>query len=159
MLNTSNKSVVILVCIGLLVAFASGRWSAPDKIKTVVQTVTVEKKTDEKKTDTSDHKRYTTIETTKPDGTKTKTTTITDDRDIKSIDQSTDNTSTTQTKSKEVDKSSSKFTALFLAGLNITSPGIPIYGVSVSRNLLGPIVVGVFGMTNKTAGLSIGLTF
>jgi hypothetical protein len=157
--NMNGRDLAILASIGMLVAFAAGRWTGPEKIKTVVQTVTVEKKTDDQTKKEQDHKKYTVVETTTPNGTKTKTTTITDDRGVTSTDKSTDNTDTTQTKSKEVDKSSSKLTLQVLAGLNITAPGTPTYGLSVSRNLLGPIVVGVFGMTNHTAGFSIGLTF
>lgn len=155
----SNKTIAILSIVALLTSFAVGRWSAPDKIKTVVQTVTIEKKTDDKTQNEQDHKRYVTVETVAPNGTKIKTTTITDDKGIISSDKSTDNTDLTQTKSKEVDKSSSKITMQFLGGLQITAPGVPIYGVSVSRPILGPITVGFFGMSNKVGGLSIGLTF
>jgi hypothetical protein len=157
--DTTDKRLVLFVCLGLLLAFAAGRWTGPEKIKTVVQTVTVEKKTDDQTKKEQDHKKYTTVEVVSPDGTKTRTTTITDDRGITSTDKSTDNTDITQTKSKEVDKSSSKLTMQFLAGMAITAPGVPIYGLSVSRNILGPVVVGVFGLTNKTGGFSIGLSF
>lgn len=35
----------------------------------------------------------------------------------------------------------------------------PIYGVSVSKEVLGPITAGVFGLTNGIVGLSIGINF
>lgn len=35
----------------------------------------------------------------------------------------------------------------------------PVYGLHVNKELLGPITVGVFGLTNKTLGVSIGLNF
>jgi hypothetical protein len=35
----------------------------------------------------------------------------------------------------------------------------PVYGISVQRELLGPITVGVFGLTNSTVGVSIGINF
>lgn len=155
----TNKTIAIIAGVALLTAFAFGRWSAPDKIKTITQTVTVERKTDDQTKKEQDHKKYTVVERTTPDGTKTKTTTITDDRGITSTDKSADNIDTTQTKSKEVDKSSSKLTMQFLAGMAVSAPGVPIYGLSVSRPILGPITVGIFGLSDKTAGLSIGLTF
>lgn len=35
----------------------------------------------------------------------------------------------------------------------------PLYGISVSKELLGPITVGAFGLTNGTIGLSLGINF
>ncbi len=35
----------------------------------------------------------------------------------------------------------------------------PIYGVSVTKEVLGPITVGAFGLTSGTVGLSVGLNF
>lgn len=155
----TNKVKVIISVVAIATSFAFGRWSAPEKIKTEIKTVEVEKKTDDKQTDNKDHKTITIIETTKPDGTKTKTTTITDDRDNKSEDKSTDDLSKTTDQTKEVSKSSSPITVSVLAGLDISSPAVPIYGLSITRPILGPITLGVFGMTNRTGGLSVGLTF
>ena len=149
-----TKWLVIGVVV-LLGAFAAGRWSAPEKVK--IQTVTVEKKTDDKKSDTEDHKKITVTETTKPDGTKTKTTVITDDRNTKTEDKSTDDT--TKTMTKEVDKSTSKVTISMLAAENLSSPSIPIYGVAITKPILGPLTVGIFGFQNSMAGVSVGLTF
>lgn len=33
-----------------------------------------------------------------------------------------------------------------------------IYGLSISKEIYGPLTVGVFGLNNKTAGLSVGLS-
>lgn len=35
----------------------------------------------------------------------------------------------------------------------------PLYGVSVSKEVIGQITVGAFGLTNGTLGLSLGLNF
>ncbi len=35
----------------------------------------------------------------------------------------------------------------------------PVYGLSVSKEVLGPITVGVFGFTNTTVGVSVGISF
>jgi hypothetical protein len=155
----TNKTRIIVEIIIMAVAFSTGRWLAPEKIKTEIKTVEVEKKTDDKQEDKQDHKKVTIIETTKPDGTKTKTTTITDDRDDKSDDKSTDNTTTTTDKTKEVTRGSSPLTISFMAGMGIPAPATPIYGLSITRPVLGPVTLGLFGMTNRTGGVSVGLTF
>src|ERR1035437_826052 len=97
------KQIVLIGTVVLLAAFAVGRWSAPEKIKTV--TVTVEKKTDDKVVDIDNHKVTTITEVNKPDGTKTKTTVIADNSTTDIHDKTTDSISQTQT--KEVDKTSS----------------------------------------------------
>jgi PDZ domain-containing secreted protein len=151
----TTKQILIIGAIALTVAFAFGRWSAPEKVKTITQTV--EKKTDDKVVAVDDHKLTTITETDKPDGTKVKTTVIADTRDTSVHDKSTDQVEKTQ--SKEVDKSTSKITISMLAGTNVTSPSSLTYGASITKPILGPITVGVFGFQNGTVGASIGLTF
>lgn len=34
-----------------------------------------------------------------------------------------------------------------------------VYGVSVSKEVLGPVTVGIYGLTSGTVGVSIGLNF
>lgn len=46
-----------------------------------------------------------------------------------------------------------------LVGVSIHDPGLPIYGISASKEVLGPITVGVFGLTNGLVGVSIGFNF
>lgn len=36
---------------------------------------------------------------------------------------------------------------------------LPAYGVSVSKEILGPFSIGAFGLTNGTIGLSLGVNF
>jgi hypothetical protein len=36
---------------------------------------------------------------------------------------------------------------------------IPTYGVSVTKQVLGPMTVGAFGLTNGTVGVSVGINF
>jgi hypothetical protein len=151
----TTKQLIIIGVVLLLTAFAVGRWSAPEKVK--IQTVTVEKKTDDKQTAIDDHKVTTITETDKPDGTKVKKTVISDNKDTHIEDKKTDDL--TQTTTKETEKSSSKVTISALAALNVTKPGLPIYGASITRPILGPITVGLFGLQNGTAGVSVGLTF
>ncbi len=151
----TTKQIAIVGAVALLTAFAVGRWSAPTKVK--IQTVEVEKKTDDKKVNVDDHKLTTITETDKPDGTKVKTTTIADDRNTKVEDKKTDDVSKSVV--EELDKTTSKITISALAALNVTKPGLPMYGASITRPILGPITVGIFGLQNGTAGVSVGLTF
>ena len=47
-----------------------------------------------------------------------------------------------------------------LAGFSpFSDPHTPVYGGHVSTQLLGPINVGAFGLTNGTIGMSLGLDF
>jgi len=151
----TTKQIIIAGSLALLVAFAAGRWSSPEKV--ITKTVEVEKKTENKQVVVDDHKKTTIVEVTKPDGTKTKKTVITDNRDTKVDDKKTDDI--TKSTTKEIDRSTSKVTVLALASMNITSPGVPIFGAAITKPILGPITVGIFGFQNGVIGASIGLTF
>lgn len=35
----------------------------------------------------------------------------------------------------------------------------PTYGISISKEIVGPITIGLFGLTNSTVGLSLGINF
>lgn len=79
---------------------------------------------------------------------------------IKTIDSAT--------KLKETDKkdtvapaSSPKWNVSAMAGYDFTKPKdlVPIYGVSVNRQVLGPFTIGAYGMTDGIIGLSIGASF
>ncbi len=50
----------------------------------------------------------------------------------------------------------SKVNLSALVGTDFTSPA---YGLHVSKEFLGPITLGAWGLTNKTVGLSVGLNF
>ena len=151
----TTRTKYLLAALAVLVAFATGRWSAPDHIK--IQTVEVDKKTDNKKVEDDTHKTTTITETQKPDGTKTTTTTITDNSVDKIADKSTEDDEKTTT--KEIDKSSPT-TLGFSAGVNPFSPqGGMIYGGQIYRPMLGPLGVGVSFLTDKTASVIVGLSF
>lgn len=143
----------------LLTAFAFGRFSAPAKVKTETKIVEVEKKTEKTNTDKQTHKKTEIVTIIKPDGTKETHTVITDNSDAKSKQSETDNTSITEDKTKEVTYSQSKVTVSALAGFNIFSPSLPDYGLSITKPVLGPITVGIFGFRSGMAGCSVGLTF
>lgn len=151
----TTKQILIVCALALVTAFAVGRWSAPEKVK--IQTVTVEKKTEDKQVAIDDHKLTTITETDKPDGTKVKTTVISDNKDTKVDDKKTDDLS--QTTTKETEKSSSKVTISLLGAVDLSDPTSPTYGLSITRPILGPITLGIFGLQDKVVGMSIGLTF
>lgn len=160
----SIKTKVILIVLLSIVSFASGRWLAPTKVVTKIEVKEVVKTIDNTKTeaDKDKHKVTTTTTITKPDGTKETTTTVAEDSTThKETDkQNSTESSRESSTEKEVTRDTNKVTISALAGVNVlslTSP--PVYGGSVSKPILGPIAVGIFGLTNGTLGCSLGLSF
>lgn len=153
----SNKYKVLLVSTALLSAYAFGRWSAPEKLKIETKTVEVEKKVEN--SEANKHKETTTTESVKPDGTKETVIRVVEDTNKKTAE-----TYVTAVKTdtlKEVTKSSSKMHLSLLTGatLNLSTTNPIIFGGSFSREVLGLINLGVWAMSNKTGGFSIGLSF
>jgi len=144
------KTKVIISILVLAAVFAAGRYSVSSidtKSKEVV-------KTDTQKDTTQDTKKTTTIEKT-PDGKEITTiqeeTVINAHTSIDKTDQSS--TSTVSNARKTLNVSG-------LASLDLSSRSVmPVYGASVSKEILGPVTLGVFGLTNGVIGVSIGLDF
>ena len=155
----STKSKIIITTVTIVVAYAFGYYEAPYKVKTITKTVEVEKKTDQTQTDTNRHKDTLTTITEKPDGTKETVTHTVDDVNRDTASKATDNITKSETKEKEVTKSSGHLTLSALAGVNPFTPSLPTYGVHVTRDIIGPVNIGVWGLTDKTIGASVGLTF
>ena len=155
----TTKQIIIIGAVTLVTAFAFGRWSAPTKTKIVTETVTVEKEVEKTKTDKNEHKKITRTKITHPDGTSTTTTTVTDDTSTQTDASKTTDTSTDTKSTTEITRGNDKVTISALAAMNVTSPGIPIYGAAVTKPILGPITVGAFGFQNGLVGASVGLTF
>ena len=155
----TTKVKVIIGAVAIVVAFAVGRYSGPEKIKVETKIVTVEKDTKTDTSDTQDHKKITIVDTTKPDGTKTKTTTIVDDKEAQDTKTETDQTTTKESQTTEITKGSNKVLVSGLIARNLSSFASPIYGASISKPILGPLYIGAFGLTDKTIGVSIGLMF
>lgn len=156
----TTKLKILLSVLTIVASFAFGRWSAPEKIKTEIKTVTVENKTDTTKTNSNRDKKTdtTTTKETRPDGTTTETThTVSEtESNKKSTTDQTEQVSTTEDRLKEITMATSKVTISAMYGIPVTG-GIPAYGGSVSKNLLGPIVIGVWFLTPNALGGSIGL--
>ncbi len=142
------KSTLVAVTIVIIVAFALGRYSAPDAeiSKTISATTDTQKHVDKDTHEVIE-------ETKKPDGTITtrKTIDINAHTDTKKIEKDI----TTET----VTAKGGKVQVSALAGIDGFRSLTPIYGASFSKEILGPISAGVFGMTNGILGVSIGITF
>lgn len=135
-------------------AFASGRYSIQSpttKITTTTHTTTQQDQVKDTHTQTT----ITVLKT--PDGT-VKTTKIID----QVADVKTDTTKVQDKKSLDI-SIPPKTNTLNISALvaNDFSRGllVPTYGASVTKEILGPITIGGFGLTNGTIGVSIGLNF
>lgn len=167
-MELNPKHVVVAVVLSFAVGLATGRLTTPEKVrietKTVTQTQTKDDKTTQVNTDKDQHVQVVKTETKKPDGTTVTVTRLVKDtdtrRNVNQEDKSDATTSQTVTQSKEVDASKSRITISTLVGLDVSNlTGGPVYGASATRPFLGPICLGVWGFTNKTAGVSLGLQF
>jgi hypothetical protein len=59
---------------------------------------------------------------------------------------------------KEVIDNTRKTYVGAIAGLQLNDP-TPVFGLEINRQFIGPITLGVFGLTNKTFGVTMGLSF
>ena len=158
---TRNQKIGIGVTV-VVIAFAAGRYSTPTKTVTQIKTVEIEKKVEDKKVD-NDHKTHlkrTKTEVDKPDGSKTITTVtenVTEDK-TKSDDKTVDNKTKDTTATKTESKGNSQVTISALSGVDVTN-GHYVFGASVYKPVLGPIGIGVFGLSDLTFGAQVGITF
>lgn len=155
----STKLKVLLGVVGALTCIAIGRYTVPIRTVTKTQIVYQDKKTEDTTVKKDDHSKTTIVAVEKPDGTKTTTTTITDDDKTDSNSKSTDTTNETETQTKTVTAGSDKVTILALGATNLNNPTSIDYGLSVSKQVLGPITIGVFGFQSSKVGIGLGLTF
>lgn len=159
-MSTQNK---IYIFIGYtLLVFASGRYTIPEKVVTKTVTVEVEKKSDDMDVDTKNdtHNQVTTITDVKPDGEKITTTTTTHDisSDVNKDDKKITDNNKSDENMKETTHASDKITLSAIGGLDLRTFQ-PIYGASLTKPVLGPLTLGLFGLSNGSCGLSVGVTF
>lgn len=157
-----TKTRWIVIGVGLLTAFAAGRWAAPEKVRIETKIVEVERKTETKDSETNKdkHKTTKTTEVVRPDGTRETTTETTEDtktdktkKDIETTDRETDSSTL-----KEITRASQKTTVSAMYGLSVTGD-LPKWGGAVTKPVFGPISVGVFYLTPGVIGGMLGLTF
>lgn len=159
-----DKTKVILITLGLMSAFAFGRWGTPVKVVEKTAIVEVEKKMDNKQTDIDRdlHKETTVTEKVTPDGIRITETKTKEDRTTEKRTQEVkqDDTSTKTESSKETVYPYSDVTISALVGVPIsfTSTTHLYWGCSIQKPILGPVTVGLFGLSSGVAGISLGLT-
>lgn len=135
-----NKYQFTILIVLLLTAFAIGRRSVESVSGNKQETIAVQQVQD------VETKRTTTT-VKKPNG-EVKTVTVSDTVSTTKSDSSTKSSVTTK-KSLNV--------SLF-GGYNLYTPK-PIYGLSVTKQVFGPVTVGAWGLNNGTLGVSVGLEF
>lgn len=131
----------------ILVSFACGYYIKPDKV--VTKTVTVEVV----KTETDTKDRTIVVEVINKDGSKTITTKKDIDTNVKEMAKTNSNSQTLSV------KRSSSLLVSVLGGVDITKPTGIIVGAHVSKQLLGPVHIGLFGLSSGVLGASVGLQF
>lgn len=161
----STKTKVIIVIVYTAVAVASGRYLTPEKVKIETKVVEADKKTDTIDNSKNKHqiKKTTVTVNKKPTGeetivTNTTVETVVDDKKTQVvIDQSSKKSDDKETKTAAADK----ITISALAGANLSSLATSpfVYGLSITRPILGPVTLGLWGLSNASCGVSVGLTF
>jgi hypothetical protein len=150
----SIKIKIIVSIVVVLSTFAAGRFSVQKPtVKTTVATQT-DTHIDEKK----DTHTITTTTTKKEPNGETDTIQVVDmTTKVHDLENQQADTQIQQTIIPP------KTNTLNISGLvgNDFTKGLlaPTYGVSVTKQVLGPMTVGAWGLTNGTIGLSIGLNF
>jgi hypothetical protein len=144
-----NKNEMIVLAIALLVSFALGRYSSTLTTTTTQHTAT--KTNDDIKTQT--HALIVTLK--RADGDVQTTETIDSTADNKLIqDQQTTAKTVVQTQKQ------SQLNVSLLVAEDLSQPVlVPRYGLSITKQLVGPVTFGLFGLNNGTLGVSIGLNF
>lgn len=133
MLAKIHEAVILLF---MVAAFVLGRMSVPTPQQTEVK---------------NDHTVTEIVTIRQPNGEVKTTKKI--DSTIKSTEKST---------VPALSNKSQKLTNLsLLAGYDFSSPRhlVPVYGLGVTREVLAPVTLGAYGLTNGIVGLSIGVNF
>lgn len=155
-MQTRYKVIISIVIV--TVAFASGRYTTPTKTVIETKIVEVEKKQTKEDVKKDRNKKTTVVEISKPNGEKQTTTTI-DETVV--LDRQRDTTVTKDTTKESESKTvtgDSKTSINAMFGIDFDGK-TPVYGGSVSKPVVGPIAIGIFGLTNKTLGCTIGVVF
>ncbi len=151
---------IIIIGGALLTSFAFGRYSAPVKIKTETKEVDTKHEVEDKTANQDKHKETVITETVKPDGTKEKVTKTVEDTHKQTDSTDTTQTDSSKTETKEVTKEGRRVIVSVLGGVSTRAlPIRPVFGAHAQATIIGPITAGVFGLTDGTAGVSLGLMF
>ena len=141
-LNNHKETVLGLALI--VIIFYAGRYTAPTKVETKTVTVEVEKE--------QKHENKVVVQRIGKDGTTTVITHVITDTNtsINKIDRT----------DKVIENNKPSLNVYAMAGLDVSNPqnGF-VFGAHVSKQILGPVSIGLFGLTNKTIGASVGFSF
>lgn len=144
------KNQVLYTIIALILAFLAGKYTAsPVEVKSVV----TQKETDKTVEDKVCHIQTKTVVVESPSGEK-KTETTTDTSYTDKITEIKKDTTTSKTDT--INKRSVINVSALAA---VSSSFIPKYGISIQKEVIGPITVGGFILTNGEFGASIGINF
>ena len=147
--HMTNKREVAIVIVGLGASFAFGRYSVRAAPAITVQSTAVAQVKEDKKTHIIRKEVTARSQTGEVVKTVTTETTIQAQKDT-----------ATKNTAKVVEKPIARksYNISGLVGVD-ASQAVPIYGIAVSREFIGPITGGVFGLTSGVVGISIGINF
>lgn len=141
------KTKIVLGLISLAITFALGRYTKNQD--TVIKQETEDEKNKEKDKD----KKKVTVIIKKPDGTEI--TKIIEETKIREKETQR----TVDKLYQEVKSRTGLVNVSALIGTEHIRQLTPVYGLSVSKEILGPVTVGAWGMTNSSIGVSLGVNF
>lgn len=140
-----SRIEIIIVAVGLvsgIVGFIAGR--RVESTRTASEVKTIDK-------DQSTKKEVKRIEVVSPDGTKRTETVVTD--------ETSNSSSTRQEKKEEVHIAGPKTNISVITAWEMERDWKQLYGLSVNHEVIGPVTVGAWGLTNGTLGVSVGINF
>lgn len=164
----------IAVLVALVAAFGAGRFATPTKVHVVqvasFRTVTVEAKERVVFKDRVVQVDRVVTKVIRPDGTVTETISDKSKRETKTADAEKSSSAVAVSSEVKTEKTEThdapRFTVSLLGGYAFSSgfnliPGAGGWslGLQLQYRIVGPLQVGVFGLSTGTAGLSLGLTF
>jgi VCBS repeat-containing protein len=141
-MKLSPEVELVTAVVASAMIFFLGRYSVKfDTTKTTMQ--------DSKDTK---NRTITTVVTTKDPNGATKTVATTDstttDKGVIKVD----------TVTKVASKSTTNISVL-ISNAAVKDHFLPTYGLSVTKEMVGPFTIGAFGITNGTLGISVGVNF
>jgi len=146
-MNPMNKKIIIaILAIGVLVYIPSKHETKIEKLDTIEKKIEILEQIKKTKT----HK--VSVMEIKPDGSKK--ITVTEDTKTDTEAQSISKDDTHVQKSISVKTGATRASVLIGWDFNSTQM---TYGASISKNILGPVSIGAWGLTNKTLGVSFGI--
>jgi len=142
-----GKNLVVGAILLAGISYGVGRYLQPAEVKIEIKEIIKEVEIEKRNVVTIIR------EIVRPDGTKEVETRI--------VDKTTTEKDKTEMRSeiKKVKALKPQWRASIMAGIDGSFKNPIIYGAQIERRILGPFSLGVWGMTNKTAGFSVSWEF